>query len=201
MKRTCNLPVNSTRHQKQHIISSTVSLCDSLSWEVCTVISSEFHRDVDWTCPAAETAALINKENICLGREGWFVTYSPSSDSLSESWLMMSFLCSSACSRAAWSFRGNSEASSSICKQPKTLQSPAINNSVWRISFKGSDLHQRTACFTAQFKARPCNFRKNTIFLFRIHKQKNANSIHSGGFLLEPYLVWYDQKHMMAKVC
>lgn len=39
----------------------------------------------------------------------------PSSDSLSESWLMMSFLCSRACSRAAWSLRGNREASSSIC--------------------------------------------------------------------------------------
>lgn len=71
--------------------------------------------------------------------------HSPSSDSLSESWLMMSFLCSSACSRAAWSFRGNSEASSSIYKQPKTLQS-VINNNVWRIRFKGSDFQQRTSC-------------------------------------------------------
>lgn len=64
-----------------------------------------------------QTVVLINEENLCRGSARQSVTYSPSSDSLSESWLMMSFLCSSACSRAAWSFRGNSEASSSICKQ------------------------------------------------------------------------------------
>lgn len=97
----------------------------------------------------AHIAAPINKENIC---NNWCVTYSPSSDSLSESWLMMSFLWSSACSRAAWSFLGNSEASSSIYKQLKTLQSPAINNSDWRATFKGSDLQHRTACFTSHLK-------------------------------------------------
>lgn len=139
-----------------HYITFKVSLCDSLSWESVQK-TSEFHRDLDWTCCATETAALISRENICFGWKWWFVTYSPSSDSLSESWLMMSFLCSRACSRAAWSFRGNSEASSSICKHEKTLQSPVINNSVWRISFKGSDLQQRTACFTSLCKAKQCN--------------------------------------------
>ena len=145
-----------------HYLTSRMSLCDSLRCAVCTedVISSEFHRDADWTHPATETVPLINQENICLCGERWFVTYSPSSDSLSESWLMMSFLCSSACSRAAWSFRGNSEASSSIYKQPKTLQSPVINNHVCGISFKGSDFQQRTACFTTMLKARPRNFWK-----------------------------------------
>lgn len=41
----------------------------------------------------------------------------------------MSFLCSSACSRAAWSFRGNSDASSSIYRQLKVLQLLQMNNS------------------------------------------------------------------------
>lgn len=40
----------------------------------------------------------------------------------------MSFLCSSACSRAAWSFRGNSDASSSIYRQLKVLQLLQMNN-------------------------------------------------------------------------
>jgi len=94
------------------------------------------------------TVTPINPDIICCVSEKWSVTYSPSSDSLSESWLMMSFLCSSACSRAAWSFRGNSEASSSIYKQLKALQSPEINSIGWRISFKAWVL-LRTACFTA----------------------------------------------------
>lgn len=41
----------------------------------------------------------------------------------------MSFLCSSACSRAAWSFRGNSDASSSIYRQLQVLQLLQMNNS------------------------------------------------------------------------
>lgn len=43
------------------------------------------------------------------------IIYLPSSDSLSESWLLISFLCSRACSKAACSLRGNREASSSSC--------------------------------------------------------------------------------------
>lgn len=144
--------------------SKVQSSSESPLW--LTVMSSLYrghhHIDTDWTCPTTDTNAVINKENICLGRVRWFVTYSPSSDSLSESWLMMSFLCSNACSRAAWSFRGNSEASSSIYKQGKTLQSPVINNHVWRTSFKGTELQQRTAP-------------RNTVFLLQtkswFHKQ------------------------------
>lgn len=49
---------------------------------------------------------------------------------------MMSFLCSSACSRAAWSFRGNSEASSSICEQAKRPESTSINNNCLEKKFQ-----------------------------------------------------------------
>lgn len=143
---------------------------------------------------ATVTVVLINKANICLGGTWGFVSYSPSSDSLSESWLMMSFLCSSACSRAAWSFRGNSEASSSIYKQPKTLPSPAININVWRISFKGSNLQQRTACSSALFKARPCHVwkKKQHTLLLTDENKMHTHSVHSGVLLLQPYMVWYD---------
>lgn len=43
--------------------------------------------------------------------------YSPSSESLSESWEISSFFLSRACSRAACNFLGNSVSSSSICRE------------------------------------------------------------------------------------
>lgn len=133
--RNCQLqPVRSihTFHLQRHSIISPLWL---------TVVGSLYRkRHCQWVSHWTDFKALIKKENICVGRGRWFVIYSPSSDSLSESWLMISFLCSRACSRAAWSFRGNSEASSSIYKQLKTLPSPVINNNVWRVSFKDSDL-------------------------------------------------------------
>lgn len=104
-----------------------------------SIIQHHRQRVLLWSRPNTsrllKPLAWLTRRNICLCRDRWFVTYSPSSDSLSESWLMMSFLCSSACSRAAWSFRGNSEASSSIYKQPENTAGHQINNSVWRMRF------------------------------------------------------------------
>lgn len=109
--------------------------------ERAPMIQRHRQRVLLWSWPNTsrllKLLAWLTRRNICLRRDRWFVTYSPSSDSLSESWLMMSFLCSSACSRAAWSFRGNSEASSSIYKQPKNTAGHQINNTVWKMLFKG----------------------------------------------------------------
>lgn len=134
-------------------------------------------EQVRLTC--AETGTEHVKTNICPEQQRWFVVYSPSSDSLSESWLMMSFLCSSACSRAAWSFRGNSEASSSIYKQSKTLQSPAINSNVWRARFKGSDLPNKPHVL------QPCLKKDDrTVFFLQMKSWTKLSRKQSGHSLL-----------------